>query len=70
MDDQHCSGPGSWKVCCFLTTATLSGMFFSPIIIQPIQNIVGLNTCFLVLGIALAVLSVVYDIVRRTLKMA
>ena len=53
------------KYVGFLTTATFLGMFFSPIIIQPVQNLVGMNTSFIVLGIALAVLSVLYFIIRR-----
>lgn len=56
------------KYVGFLTTATFLGMFFSPIIIQPVQNRVGLNSSFVVLGITLAVLSVVYFILRQRLN--
>jgi len=54
------------KYVGFLTTATFLGMFFSPIIIQPIQNTVGINSSFIVLGISLAVFSMLNFIVRRT----
>lgn len=54
------------KYVGFLTTATFLGMFFSPIIIQPIQNAVGINSSFIVLGISLAVFSMLYFIIRRT----
>lgn len=53
------------KYVGFLTTATFLGMFISPIIIQPIQNLVGINTSFVVLGVALAVLSVFYLFIRK-----
>ena len=47
-----------------ITTATFLGMFLSPIIIQPIQNVVGINVSFIILGISLAFLSVSYLIIR------
>ncbi|WP_346858356.1 MFS transporter [uncultured Draconibacterium sp.] len=53
------------KYVGYLTTATFLGMFFSPIIIQPIQNMVGINTSFIVLGAALALLSLVYLYLNR-----
>ncbi|WP_297095490.1 MFS transporter [uncultured Draconibacterium sp.] len=54
------------KYVGFLTTATFLGMFISPIIIQPIQNLVGINSSFVVLGVALAVLSVLYFFIRKS----
>ncbi|WP_320112574.1 MFS transporter [Draconibacterium orientale] len=53
------------KYVGFLTTATFFGMFISPIIIQSIQNLVGINSSFIVLGVALAVLSVLYLFIRE-----
>ena len=53
------------KYVGFLTTATFLGMFISPIIIQPIQNLVGINSSFIVLGVALAVLSILYFFLRK-----
>ena len=53
------------KYIGFLTTATFSGMFLSPLIIQPVQKWVSIDTSFLVLGIGLALTSVVYLTVRR-----
>ncbi|WP_163718668.1 MFS transporter [Mangrovibacterium lignilyticum] len=59
------------KYIGLLTTATFLRMFFSPMIIQPIQKIVGMNTSFYVLGIALASLTVLYFLTRRqTLRIA
>lgn len=58
------------KYVGFLTTATFLGMFLSPIIIQPIQNLVGINTSFVVLGIALAVFSASYLVIRKKLHAA
>ncbi len=53
------------KYVGFLTTATFLGMFFSPVIIQPIQNLVGISASFIVLSIALAFLSVLYFFIQR-----
>ncbi|QGY42726.1 MFS transporter [Maribellus comscasis] len=53
------------KYIGFLTTATFLGMFISPLIIQPVQQWVGINTSFIVLGIGLAVLSVIYFTIRK-----
>ncbi|WP_163713060.1 MFS transporter [Mangrovibacterium lignilyticum] len=59
------------KYIGMLTTATFLGMFFSPMIIQPVQKLVGMNTSFYVLGIALASLTVLYFVIRRqTLRIA
>jgi MFS family permease len=53
------------KYIGLLTTATFLGMFFSPMIIQPVQKLVGINTSFHVLGITLASLAVLYFVIRR-----
>ncbi|MCG6189518.1 MFS transporter [Maribellus maritimus] len=56
------------KYVGFLTTATFLGMFFSPIIIQPIQNMVGISASFIVLAVALAILSIVYFIIQKRIN--
>lgn len=43
-----------------LTTATFMGMFISPVAIQPIQNVVGLNYSFVVAAVILILLSAFY----------
>ncbi len=53
------------KYVGYLTTATFLGMFFSPIIIQPVQNMVGINMSFIVLGVSLALLSGVYFFIQK-----
>jgi len=53
------------KYIGFLTTATFLGMFLSPIIIQPVQDVVGIDASFVVAGTVLAFLSVVYLLVQR-----
>lgn len=59
------------KYIGYLTTATFLGMFVSPMIIQPVQDLVGINTSFYVLGITLAVFSAGYLLIRtQALKMA
>ncbi len=53
------------KYIGLLTTATFLGMFLSPMIIQPIQELVGINKSFLDWGIGLALLSILYWIIRK-----
>ncbi len=53
------------KYIGLLTTATFLGMFFSPMIIQPVQQWVGLNSSFLVVGVSLAVVSLIYFMIKR-----
>ena len=53
------------KYVGLLTTATFSGMFISPIIIQPILRSFGINISFVVLGIVLAIISVMYAIIGK-----
>nr|WP_319400686.1 MFS transporter [uncultured Carboxylicivirga sp.] len=48
------------KYVGYLTTAMFVGMFLSPAIIQPIQKAVGMNESFIVLGVAMAILSAMY----------
>ncbi len=48
-----------------ITTATFLGMFLSPIFIQPIQDAVGMNTSFIILGISLAVFSMIYALIQK-----
>ncbi len=52
------------KYIGLLTTATFLGMFFSPVIIQPVQQWVGLNTSFILVGITLAAVSLIYFIIK------
>jgi len=59
------------KYIGILTTATFMGMFLSPIIIQPVQELVGIKAGFIVLGIVLALLSVLYYWIKlKTLKIS
>ena len=48
-----------------ITTASFLGMFLSPIIIQPIQNAVGINTSFIILGICMAFFAITYVIIQK-----
>lgn len=48
-----------------LTTFTFLGMFISPIAIQPIQNLVGLNHGFVVSAVIIAGLAILYFILSR-----
>ena len=43
-----------------LTTATFMGMFLSPVIMQPIVSLLDINLSFVVLGVALAIISFLY----------
>ncbi len=52
------------KYIGFLTTATFLGMFFSPMIIQPVQQWVGLNYSFIVVGVTLAVVALIYFFIK------
>ena len=56
------------KYIGFLTTATFLGMFFSPMIIQPIQNRVGMSASFFVLGITLIFFSALYLVLRKKIS--
>lgn len=51
-----------------ITTATFLGMFFSPLMIEPIQRRVGINLSFVVLGICLAIISFGYYVAQRKLN--
>lgn len=53
------------KYIGMLTTATFLGMFFSPMIIQPVQQWVGINASFIVLGVFLALASGMYLLLRK-----
>nr|WP_321454042.1 MFS transporter [uncultured Carboxylicivirga sp.] len=52
------------KYVGYLTTAMFVGMFLSPAIIQPIQKAVGMNESFIVLGVAMAILSACYLLIK------
>ncbi len=51
-----------------ITTATFLGMFLSPIMVQPIQQAVGIHNSFVVLGIGLAFLAILYFLLQRFSK--
>lgn len=57
------------KYIGFLTTATFSGMFLSPVITQPVQRWVGLSRSFIVLGSGLVFLSLMYLIIRKRINL-
>ncbi len=50
-----------------ITTATFLGMFFSPVMIQPVQDAFGINMSFTILGFSMLVFSLLYLVIRKTI---
>lgn len=55
------------KYVGILTRANFFGMFMSPLVIQPIQNIVGLQTSFIVVSYILFLISCIYFFILKPL---